>query len=100
MDFGDYFRFVLALAFVLALIGVMAWLARRFGLGQPTRLPGSPRRLKIVESLALDARRRLVLVSRDGTEHLLLLGGANEVTVESGIRPPANKDSAPGEPKP
>jgi len=26
VDFGDYFRFVLALAFVLALIGVMAWL--------------------------------------------------------------------------
>ena len=95
MDAGDYFRFVFALAFVLALIGLMAWLARRFGFGVPTRLPGGARRLRVVESLALDARRRLVLVSRDGTEHLLLLGGTNELTVESGIRPPADKGSAP-----
>jgi flagellar protein FliO/FliZ len=92
---GDYFRFVLALAFVLALIGVLAWLARRFGFGQTPRLGGQARRLKIVESLPLDARRRLVLVRRDETEHLLLLGGANELTVESGIRPPADKDAQP-----
>lgn len=95
MDAGDYFRFVLALAFVLALIGLMAWLARRFGFGVPPRLPGQARRLKVVESLAVDARRRLVLVRRDTTEHLLLLGGANELTIETGIRPPADKDSAP-----
>lgn len=98
MDVGDYFRFVLALAFVLALIGVMAWLARRFGFAPPARLPGQPRRLKVVESLPLDARRRLVLVRRDQTEHLLLVGGANELTVETGIRSPdapASKDPAP-----
>lgn len=95
MDAGNYLRFVLALAFVLALIGLMAWLARRFGFGVPPRLPGQPRRLKVVESLAVDARRRLVLVRRDATEHLLLVGGANELTIETGIRPPADKDSAP-----
>ena len=88
MDAGGYFRFVVALAFVLALIGAMAWLARRFGFAPPPRLPGQPRRLKVIESLALDARRRLVLVRRDQTEHLLLVGGANELTVETGIRSP------------
>jgi flagellar protein FliO/FliZ len=101
VDAGGYFRFVVALAFVLALIGAMAWLARRFGFAPPPRLPGQPRRLKVIESLALDARRRLVLVSRDATEHLLLVGGANELTVESGIRPPeVPAPSASPEPKP
>jgi flagellar protein FliO/FliZ len=99
VDVGDYFRFVVALAFVLALIGAMAWLARRFGFAPPPRLPGQPRRLKLIETLALDARRRLVLVRRDQTEHLLLVGGATEVTVETGIRspeaPPTTKAPAP-----
>lgn len=98
MDVGGYFRFVVALAFVLALIGAMAWLARRFGFAPPPRLPGQPRRLKVIETLALDARRRLVLVRRDQTEHLLLVGGATELTVETGIRspevPPIPKDPA------
>ena len=88
MDVGSYFRFVVALAFVLALIGVMAWLARRFGFAPPARLPGQPRRLQVVESLAVDARHRLVLVRRDRTEHLILIGGANTVTVETGIPAP------------
>ena len=87
MDVEGYFRFVAALAFVLALIGIMAWLARRFGLGQPARPSGQSRRLRIVETLALDARRRLVLVSRDATEHLLLIGGPNDVTVETRVTP-------------
>ena len=88
MDAGGYFRFVVALAFVLALIGGMAWLARRFGFAPHQRIPGQPRRLQVIETLALDTRRRLVLVRRDQTEHLLLVGGANELTVESGIRAP------------
>ena len=101
MDVGGYFRFVVALAFVLALIGAMAWLARRFGFAPPPRLPGQPRRLKVIETLALDSRRRLVLVRRDQTEHLLLVGGATEMTVETGIRSPeAPSPSASPEPKP
>ena len=101
MDAGGYFRFVVALAFVLALIGVMAWLARRFGFAPHQRIAGQPRRLRVIESLALDARRRLVLVGRDQTEHLLLVGGANDVAVETGIRSPdAPAPSASPEPKP
>ncbi len=96
MDVEGYLRFVFALVFVLALIGMLAWAARRFGLAQTTaRLPGQPRRLQIVEAIALDSRRRLVLVRRDDTEHLLLTGGPNDVTVESGIKAPPNP-KAPG----
>jgi len=35
MDPGGYLRFLLALVFVLALIGVLAVLARRIGFGYP-----------------------------------------------------------------
>lgn len=46
------------------------------------RLSGR-RRLRIVESLPLDMRRRLVIVACDGQEHLLLLGAQQDMVVAS-----------------
>ncbi|MGF1625626.1 MAG: flagellar biosynthetic protein FliO [Alphaproteobacteria bacterium] len=90
MALGDYFQFVFALAFVLALILAAAWALRRFGRGA-VRAPrrGSPhrRRLGIVEAIALDTRRKLVLVRRDDREHLLIIGPQSETVVETGILP-------------
>ena len=90
MDLSLYLRFMLALAAVLAMIGAAAWLVRRFGLfgAGPGRRSGE-RRLSVSAVQPLDNRRRLVLVRRDGVEHLLLLGGPNDVVVETGIAPAA-----------
>jgi flagellar protein FliO/FliZ len=84
MDLIDYGRFVAALLFVLGLIALTAWLARRFRLG-PGGPPGGARRLAVLETLPLDARRKLVLIRRDATEHLLLLSPDGNRLVERGI---------------
>lgn len=96
MDLSLYLRFILALAAVLALIAGAAWLVRRFGLFgvNPGRRPDQ-RRLAINAVQPLDARRRLVLVRRDGVEHLLLVGGANDLVIETGIAPPKPVGSRP-----
>ncbi len=73
MDLIDYGRFLAALLLVLGLIALVAWLARRFRLGTGAE-PGAARRLAVLETLPLDARRKLVLIRRDDAEHLLLLG--------------------------
>ena len=94
MDFSTYIQFFIALAIVLALIALFAWLARRVGLGGgyvPRR--GQARRLSVVEATAVDAKRRLVLVRRDETEHLVLLGGASDIVIERDI--PAPEADAP-----
>lgn len=85
MGVTSYLQFVLALVFVLALIGAAAMLARRFGLGHAARPAGRNRRLCIVESLPLDAKHRLILLRRDGVEHLIVLGAASGTVVERGI---------------
>ena len=96
MEPGTYLRFVLALVFVLALIGLVAWLARRFGLAGAVALPrGRRRRLSVMESLAVDGKRRLVLVRRDNVEHLILLGTGPDIVVETGISPPPDTLSDP-----
>jgi flagellar protein FliO/FliZ len=94
--FGDYLRFLFALIFVLGLIGGLALLGKRFGFGNRGPTPrGATKRLGIVETMALDPKRRIVLVRRDDTEHLILIGAAGEQVIESGIAPvPAAKSNA------
>ncbi len=92
MEALDYFKFVAALAFVLALMGGLALIMRRLGLGQPLNT-NNKRRLKIVETLPVDARRRLVLIQRDDRQHLVILGPSSETVIESGIHDAANKDT-------
>ncbi|MEI6560253.1 MAG: flagellar biosynthetic protein FliO [Rhodospirillaceae bacterium] len=87
-------RFSVALAAVLALILAAGWLLRRLiekGVLPGALLPaatGRAQRLAVVEIRQLDARRRLVLIRRDGVEHLLLLGATGDLVIESGIVPP------------
>jgi flagellar protein FliO/FliZ len=78
----DIARLIGALVFVLALIGLAAWLMRRFG---PAMRLGRSGRLGLVETIVLDSRRRLVLVRRDNVEHLLLLGATGDLVIEGGI---------------
>ncbi len=88
MEFSGYLRFLLALVFVLGLIGLATAVMRRMGLGFPVgalKRPGN-RRLSVVETAPLDGRRRLVLIRRDDTEHLIVLGPSSELVIESGIK--------------
>jgi flagellar protein FliO/FliZ len=87
VNYDAYPRYLVALVFVLGLIGVFAWLLRRFGPPARFRVPGR-HRLSIVEIAPIDARRRLVLLRRDDTEHLILLGQTQDLLIESGITPP------------
>ena len=75
MELADFARAVFALALTLGLVGLAAVALRRFGPDAMARFSTrKERRLTVVESLVLDPTRRLVLVSCDGEEKLLLLG--------------------------
>ena len=86
MELSAYFRFVAALVFVLGIIGVFALIARRFVPGaRNINRRGVKRRLSIVEVVPVDTKRRLVLLKRDDTEHLVLLGPNGDMVVERNI---------------
>ena len=90
-----YWRFLGALVLVVALIFALAWVAKRLGFGGRLATARGKRRLGIQEVLSLDNKRRLVLLKRDGVEHLLLLGLNDDVVVETGIIPPADQPAEP-----
>ncbi len=79
MDWLDWARALFALIATLALIGGVAYGARRLGMLQAGA--DQPKRLRMRESLMLDPRRRLVIVACDGREHLLLLSPAGDRVV-------------------
>lgn len=82
MDFGPYLNYAIAAAIVLALLVVCMLILRAVG-GRVRARQGS--RLGVSEYHEVDKQRRLVLVRRDDVEHLLLIGGEQDVVVETGI---------------
>src|SRR5450631_3184726 len=94
-------RFFIAFLIVLGLIGVTAWIVRRFGgdrLGAATARGRQPR-LAVIDAAAVDGRRRLILIRRDNVEHLLMIGGPTDVVIEPNIvRSATQRDAAPSRP--
>jgi len=89
MDVIDFARYIGALILVVGLVGAAGLAARRFGLGSLVK-PQTARRLAIVETLAVSPRQRLMIVRRDGVEHLILTGADSSRVVETAIQPPAS----------
>lgn len=78
-------KFFIAFAIVLALIGLTAWLVRRFGSSRLGSSRGRQPRLAVIDAAPVDGRRRLVLIRRDNIEHLLMIGGPTDLVVEPNI---------------
>jgi Na+-transporting methylmalonyl-CoA/oxaloacetate decarboxylase gamma subunit len=77
-----YWNYIIGAAIVLAVL-VLLFLVLR-SLGGRVR-GGKGARLGISEYHEIDKDRRLVLVRRDDYEHLVLIGGAQDVVIETGI---------------
>lgn len=82
--------------FIIALLALVAagayFVVRSYMNGTTPRAalfgPRPPPRLAIVDHANVDGRRRLILVRRDDTEHLIMTGGPVDVVIETGIAAP------------
>lgn len=86
MDVYDYIKFFAAFALVMGLMAGLALLLKKLNLGNIGMAGSEKRRLKIVELLPLDARRKAVLIRRDDVDHLVILGPSGETVVETNIK--------------
>ena len=85
MEMAGLIKLFAALVFVLALMGGLTLLLRKLGLGHPGLAGRSDKRLKLVEVLPLDARRKAVILECDGEQHLVLLGPAGDTVVTNNL---------------
>jgi len=92
MGLFEIARIVFALTAVLGMIGLFVFAAKRAGFANLQNARG--KRLKLVESLALDQRRRAAIIACDGREHLIILDASSTTLVESGIPAPEPQAAA------
>jgi Flagellar biosynthesis protein, FliO len=82
-----YMNLIIGAAVVLAILLVGTMIYRSLN----KRVRGRKgQRLGIVEYHEIDETRRLVLLRRDETEHLVLIGGPQDLVVEAGIKLDSN----------
>lgn len=87
-ELPQFMRLIIALAIVLGLMGGLSLLLKKLGLSTQAAIKsGKDKRLEIVESLPLDARRRLAIVKCDEKEHLIVLGANSELLIDKNIDP-------------
>jgi hypothetical protein len=73
----------LAIFIAICVVGLaVALIMRVWGRGIK---PSAGRRLGIVDAFDLDRHRQLVIIRRDHVEHLIMIGGPNDLVVESDI---------------
>lgn len=85
---NTYLTAFFALGVVIVLIILGLWLLKLLFKVSSNGVRGRNKRLAIVDSLVIDQKRQLLIVRRDGVEHLILTGGNQDLVVESGIVPP------------
>lgn len=97
---SDIFFYLLIAIVVAASVVLIAVLVRTFL--PRTHAPSGTlfrtkpeRRLEIVDQANVDGRRKLILLRRDDTEHLIMTGGPADVVIETGI--PRQSGKATGE---
>ena len=94
---APYMQYIVTLAIALAVL-LVGMLVYKLLSGPVMGRKGQ--RLGISEYHEIDKTRRLVLVRRDETEHLILIGGAQDLVVESGISLNSGMDDVREAPRP
>lgn len=89
LDLPLPYVYIASLAITALLIAVFGLVLKRFKtMSSPLgRLGGKNRqpRLGVVDTFSIDRQRQLVIVRRDGVEHLILIGGTSDLLIESNI---------------
>lgn len=80
----------LGILLVIVVIALAMWLVRlvrpTFNMSGGGARGGRPQRLAVTDAFNLDREgRKLVIIRRDNVEHLLLIGGPNDVVIEPNI---------------
>lgn len=86
---------IFALAAVIVAILLVLWLLKLLFNATSNASRGRNRRISVVDTLALDPKRQLLIIRRDNVEHLILVGGTQDLVIESGI---AIAEAAPAQP--
>jgi len=79
---------VFALGIVLVLIVLAAWVLKLFTRAGSSIGRGRNKRLSVIDTAVVDAKRKVVIIRRDNVEHVIMTGGPTDLVIESGVPVP------------
>ncbi len=81
IDTEHYVQAMLALLFVLALLAGLSFLLKRSGYINPTALKRSSATMRVLDSITLDAKHRVLRLTDGKDEFSVILGGQSPVVL-------------------
>ena len=78
-----FFAVALVMLAIAACTGLAFFLKTKFSFTSLSRHMNPQARLGIVESIDVDQKRKLILIRKDTTEHLVLIGGQEDLVISS-----------------
>jgi len=81
---GGFLAVAIGLGILIAIV-LYAWRVLGRGIRTTAGRGSRPPRLGLVDSFDLDRHRQLVIVRRDNVEHLIMIGGPNDLVIEQAI---------------
>lgn len=87
-DLGNIAIAIGALFITILAIILVVWLIKMAFRVSRDGARGKMRRLAVLSSAPVDNKRQLLIVRRDDTEHLVMIGGPNDVVIETGFQNP------------
>ncbi len=83
-----------ALGIVLVLIVLAVWVLKLFT-NASTNVVRRNKRLSVIDSASVDAKRKVLIIRRDNVEHVIMTGGPQDLVIESGVPVPAPEPAPP-----
>lgn len=81
---GTLILALMVVAVAIAVCGIIAFfLKKKFNFAALGQKLNAGARLSIVETVHVDQKRKLILIQKDGTEHLILIGGPTDLVIEA-----------------
>jgi flagellar protein FliO/FliZ len=88
-DLNNLVLAVAAILFIIALGSLVVWAFKTYFGGSPSGtgfMRPRDKRLGVIETASVDAKRKLFLLRRDDVEHLVMIGGPIDMLIETGIK--------------
>jgi len=87
LDLQYYLQFIVAFAFVLALMGLLYFILKKLNEVQ-SGVKGTNNRIKIMEHRMIDSKTKAVILRCDEKDHLVILGQNGNTVVKTDLQSP------------
>lgn len=90
MDWNQYIQLGVALALVLAMMGLLSFILKKINFAQ-SGMANKNTRIKIIEQRMIDSKHKVAIIRCDDKDHLVILGQNGDTVIRADMDMPPEK---------